>query len=71
MDKKLRKIEKGIYIEPSEEFFDLMLNIFDGVIKTRVKEKREKFANIIVNKIINEHTTWDEAEIATRFIKRT
>ena len=69
LKEKLEKIEKDIYIQPSEEFFDLMVNIFDGVIKTRIKEKRERFANIIINKIINESTRWDEAEIATRLLK--
>jgi len=62
---KFRQLEQAI--EPSEELFDLITQIFDQVIRTRSLEKREQFANLIANQVINK-CNWDEAETACRLL---
>jgi hypothetical protein len=59
-------INKAV-IEPSEELFDFMMKIFDEVIKTRSKEKRKRFANLVASQVINQRH-WDEAENACRLL---
>lgn len=65
--KKLEQINNISSMEPSEELFDLMMQIFDQVIKTRSQEKRERFANLVANQVINK-CDWDEVEIACRLL---
>lgn len=70
LQEKLRKLEQAnnlSNIEPNEELFDLMMQIFDQVIKTRSQEKRERFANLVANQVINK-CNWDEAETACRLL---
>jgi hypothetical protein len=65
--KKLEQINNISNMKPSEELFDLMMQIFDQVIKTRSQEKRERFANLVANQVINK-CDWDEVEIACRLL---
>jgi len=67
LSERLSKIELAQVIEPTEEFYDLSLSIFDGVAKSRSKEKRERFASILVNQVTKE-ADWDESEMAVRVL---
>lgn len=68
LNSRLTKIEDKQDQEASEEFFDLVLSVFDGVARTRSKEKRSRFASIIANKIAND-APWEEAETIARLLK--
>ena len=64
---RLSKIESAQVFEPTEEFYDLSLSIFDGAVKSRSKEKRDRFASILVNQVKKE-AKWDESEMAVRIL---
>ena len=64
---RLSKLENRKELEVSEEFYDLALSVFEGVVKTRSQEKRSHFASIIANKIATD-LPWEEAEVATRLL---
>jgi len=65
--KKLEQINNISNTEPSEELFDLMMQVFDEVIKSRSEEKRERFANLVANQVVRE-SNWEEAETACRLL---
>jgi hypothetical protein len=65
--KKLEAIRGEIKIEPSEELYDFIMQTIDFAIRTRSKEKRRLFANIVTNQVIN-NGNWDEAEAASRLL---
>ncbi|HIJ53121.1 MAG TPA: hypothetical protein HPP66_08215 [Planctomycetes bacterium] len=67
LNKRLSNIEKNVNIEPSEPLFDFMMQIFDQVSRTRSKDKRKKFANLVANQVLK-RCDWDEAEAAYRLI---
>jgi len=67
LDTRLKRIEESINIEPSEPLHDLMMQVFNDVIKTRSEEKRKYFANLITNQVVNDHV-WDDAETACRLL---
>ncbi|MBW8014936.1 MAG: hypothetical protein FVQ82_02030 [Planctomycetes bacterium] len=67
LDARLKRIEESINIEPSEPLHDLMMQVFNDVIKTRSEEKRKYFANLITNQVVNDHV-WDDAETACRLL---
>jgi len=54
-------------VEPSEAWFDFMMQTFDRVIKTRSEEKRMRFANLVAKQVVNQ-CDWDQAETACRLI---
>jgi len=54
-------------IEPGEELFDFIIQVFNQVIQTRSEEKRKRFASLVAKQIIYPKD-WDEAEAACRFI---
>lgn len=68
LNSRLDKIEEKEQLESSEEFYDLVLSVFDGVVRTRSEEKRARFASIVANKVGTE-ASWEEAETATRILK--
>lgn len=67
LDERLKRIETLNVIEPTEPLYDLMMQVFDQVIKTRSEEKRQLFANLVANQVLN-NGIWDEAETATRLL---
>jgi hypothetical protein len=64
---KLEHTNKLSSIEPSEELFDFMMQVFDQIIKVRSEKKRKLFANILVNQVRND-SHWDEVETASRLL---
>lgn len=58
---------KAKEITESEEFFDYVLRAMDHVIHTRTKEKRRRFANLVVHQVVKPQC-WDEAEAFMRFL---
>lgn len=67
LNERLTTVEKLNSIEPSEELFDFMMQVFDKVIKSRSEEKRERFANLVANQVVRE-SNWEEAETACRLL---
>jgi hypothetical protein len=63
LQERLQKVEKATTVEPSEEFFDLMMGAFDGVLRSRSELKRGQFATLIANQV-RQHAPWEEAETA-------
>lgn len=64
---RLQRIEERNTIEPTEPLYDLMMQVFSEVIKTRSEEKRKLFANLVANQVVD-CRMWDEAETATRLL---
>lgn len=64
---RLNELESSNTIHATEEFYDLSLSVFEGAARSRSKEKRERFASILINQIAKE-SDWDEAETATRLL---
>ena len=67
LNERLQYIEELNPIEPTEPLYDLMMQVFSEVIKTRSEEKRKRFANLVANQIVYSRK-WDEAETATRLL---
>lgn len=67
LDARLQKIECANDVDSSEEFYDLALAAFEGAARARSKEKRDRFASIIVNKVSRE-SEWSESETAARIL---
>jgi hypothetical protein len=65
--KKLEQINNISGMEPSEELFDLMMQVFDQVIRTRSEGKRKRFANLVTNQVVRQ-SDWNEAETACRLL---
>lgn len=65
--KKLEQVKSISSMEPSEELFDLIMQILDQIVKTRSEEKRKRFANLFVNQVGNQ-CDWDEAETACHLL---
>jgi len=67
LDSRLHRLENIAEVEPDEEFFDFMLNVFDGVLRSKSKEKRAHFASIVANQVKNKRE-WGEADTAIRLL---
>jgi len=67
LNARLKRIEILNTIQPTEPLYDLMMQVFSEVIKTRSEEKRKRFANLIANQVVS-NGMWDEAETATRLL---
>lgn len=67
VNRRLSVVENKQELEPSEELYDLAISIFEGVAKSRSKDKRKYFASLLVNKVISD-TPWEEAETAARLL---
>ncbi len=67
LSERLSKIESAKVLEPTEEFYDLSLAVFDGAVKSRSEEKRNRFASILVNQVKKE-AAWDESEMAVHIL---
>jgi len=65
---RLSRLEGEFDSSDNEELFDLFINMLDGVVKTRSKEKREYYSAILCNQLTVKDS-WEEAEIATRILK--
>lgn len=66
LDRKLNEFDEASRIEiDDEELFDLVSGSFDEVVKTKSREKINRFANLSKNYIMNE-LEWDEVEAALR-----
>jgi len=63
LKKRLQKVEEVIGLGDEEDLFDLMLDVFDAVIRTKSKEKRRRFAALVTNQVV-EKRPWEEADMA-------
>lgn len=66
--KRLDKLEETEDIKPTEELFDLLRVATENSVRTRSESKRERFTNIIANKVVSDNNSWSEAEEAIRLI---
>lgn len=66
--RRLDELEESREIEPSEELFDLLRVAVENSVRTRSETKRERFANIIANKVVSDENSWDDAETAMRLL---
>jgi hypothetical protein len=70
LDERLSRLEQlgnALNIEPSEQLFDFMMQVFDQVIRARSEEKRKRFANLVANQV-EKQCNWDEVDTACRLI---
>jgi hypothetical protein len=67
LDSRLHQIETVSGID-EECLYDLMLNVFDSVIRTRSESKRARFAQLVANQIAS-GKSWDDAEIAAALLR--
>jgi len=67
LTERLQRLEGLNIIEPTEPLFDLMMQVFSEVIKTRSEEKRKYFANLVANQVVNDRV-WDDVETVTRLL---
>ncbi len=58
----------GMLNEAPEEVFDLLRSHLDEVDRSRDQERREQFANILLNQA-HRRATWSEPETATRLLR--
>jgi len=64
---RLSKLEHAKNIEPSGELYDFMCVSFEGVTRTRSREKHLYFASLIKNQV-ELCSPWEEAETANRLL---
>ncbi len=67
LDKRLREIEAPKQSLEKEELYDLMVNVFEQVAKSRSVEKRIRFAQIISHEIATLNNI-EDVELAIRLI---
>jgi hypothetical protein len=67
LDKRVRRIEGLPKLEETDEFFDLMLDVFERVVRSKSRAKRERFAQIIVNQLQGSRD-WDTAGEVLRLV---
>lgn len=67
LDSRLRRLENVGEVEPDEEFLDFMVIVFDGVLRSKSKEKRARFARIVANQVQTKRD-WEEADTAVRLL---
>ncbi|MCK4392475.1 hypothetical protein KAX17_06180 [Candidatus Bipolaricaulota bacterium] len=63
LKRRLQKVEAVVGLGDEEDLFDLMLNVFDAVIRTKSEEKRKRFAALVTNQVV-EKRPWEEADMA-------
>ena len=61
------RVITGNSLQPSEPLYDYMLQVFDGVRRTRSAEKRHRFVNIVTRQVC-ERLPWNEAEAAASLL---
>jgi|SRR2546426_5022079 len=69
LDQRMRLVENVQVLKPTDELFDLMINAFDGVVRTRSQEKRKRFASVVASQI-SAPREWDEADAALRLVNQ-
>jgi hypothetical protein len=67
LDSRLNRVEKARELPATEEFFDLMLAVFERVVRTRSQAKIERFANLVSKQAI-ELRPWEDVEAAVRLL---
>jgi len=67
LNERLQEIESAKEIEPTEEFFDLMVGAFDGVLRSRSESKRKHFAVLVANQVVYA-APWEDAETALQIV---
>jgi len=67
LQERLQQVEGAQDIPPGEEFFDLMMQAFDAVLRTRSEAKRRRFATLVANQV-QRQTPWEEAEAALQIV---
>jgi len=70
LDLRVKRIEGRFdlpTIQPTEEWIDFIIQVIDYVHRSRSEEKRQRFAQLVINQCIHPRH-WDEAEIACRMI---
>ncbi len=71
LDDRTRNLQlKGIpfKLEETEQAYDFIISVFDHVRRTRSRNKRRYFANLLTRQFV-EHLEWDEAESAMRLLE--
>lgn len=67
LEARLRQLETVGGIN-EEGFFDLMLSVFDSVIRARSEKKRARFAQLVANQIASAGS-WEDAEMTASLLK--
>lgn len=67
LDSRLHQVETASGIN-EEALYDLMLNVFDSVIRTRSESKRARFAQLVTNQIAFARS-WEDAEMAASLLR--
>lgn len=67
LELRMSSVESTHQIQPTAELFDLMMNSFDGVLRTRSEKKRRRFASLIANQV-SMTRDWEDADAALRLI---
>jgi hypothetical protein len=67
LDARLHQLEAVGGIN-EEGFYDLMLNVFDSVIRARSEKKRARFAQLVTNQIAFARS-WEDAEMAASLLR--
>jgi len=67
LDARLHQLEAVEGIN-EEGFYDLMLNVFDSVIRARSEKKRVRFAQLVANQIAFARS-WEDAEMAASLLR--
>lgn len=63
------KLSKDLSFNSSEEMYDFIVNVMEGVSKTRFTEKLEYFARVTAKQITSPRS-WDDADNAQRLLSR-
>lgn len=68
LDFRLKKIEGRLEVPPEDEFYDFLINVFEGVLRARTKQKISRYAALVINQLASPRD-WDQAETAIRILK--
>lgn len=64
---RLKDVEE-LTVLLTDELYDLFRAASEGSVKTGSEEKIERFANILANKVLDQGTDWDEAQMAVSIL---
>lgn len=67
LERRMTLVESAPAVQPTEELFDLMMNAFDSVVRTRSEKKRKRFASLVANQV-SMRKDWEDVDTALRLV---
>lgn len=68
LDYRLKRVEGRLEVPQEDDFYDILINVFEGVLRARTKQKISRYAALVRNQLVAPRA-WDQAETAVRILR--